>query len=180
MLPCSQATIIHFPTPSMPGTCVAAGGYNRGVPRKLNPPQADAPWFVTAERFTMLLDELVAATRGLDPPPDSVVGAKRSGLFPAVYLSYKLRLPMFTSGELPSFPACRLAWPLVVDTMAWSGGGLRSLLNELERMGVGEPRALVMFARDPLPPVRGLHYLHTSDRIVHFWYELRERPAEEA
>jgi hypothetical protein len=157
-----------------------ADGYNRAMPRKLNPPQADAPWFVTAERFTVLLDELTAATRELDPPPDSVIGAKRSGLFPAVYLSYQLRLPMFTSGELASFPADRLMRPLLVDTMAWSGGGLRSLLNELERLGVGEARVLVMFAREPLPPVRGLHYLHTSDRIVHFWYELRERQAEEA
>jgi hypothetical protein len=150
------------------------------VPRKLHPPSDDAGWFVTAERFIELLPQLAAATRALSPPPDSVIGAKRSGLFPAVYLSYQLKLPMFTSGELPAFPAGRLVRPLVVDTMSWSGGGLRGVLGALERMGVVEPRALVMFARDPLPDVRGLHYVHTSDRIVHFWYELRERPAEEA
>ena len=149
------------------------------MPRKLKPPPAGAPWFVTAERFTILLTELVDVARTLNPAPDSVIGCKRSGLFPAVYLSYQLRLPMFTSGELPAFPAARLKHPLVVDTMTWSGGGVRSILSELERQGVAEARVLVMFAREPLPPVRGLHYAYTSDRIVHFWYELRERPAED-
>lgn len=149
------------------------------MPRHLQPPPPDTFWYVAAERYVDLLAQLREATRALNPAPDSLVGMKRSGLFLAVYLSHQLNLPMFTSGELDSFPTGRLKRPLLVDTMAWSGGALRAALAQFERLGISEARALVLFARQPPPEVPHFSYLATCERIVHFWYEYASNSASE-
>ncbi|MCH7471491.1 hypothetical protein IIA79_00865 [bacterium] len=127
---------------------------------------------VSLEQYAELLEQMAVAARSLHPAPDAVVGIKRSGLFPAVYLSHKLELPLFTAGETGSFPFPRLKHPLLVDTAAWTGKSLRKVVARLESLGVERVAVLVMYARsDPRPKVRGLHYLELTDRIVHFWYE---------
>lgn len=124
------------------------------------------------EYYVQLLQGLLEVTRGLTPRPDAVVGIQRSGLFPAVFLSQQLDLPMLVGSEVKSFPFPRLALPLVVDTVAWSGGTVRRVARKLERAGVVEVRTLVMFARaDPFPEVPGLLYLRKAGGIPRFWYD---------
>jgi hypothetical protein len=110
--------------------------------------------------------------RGLDPPPDAVAGIKRSGLFPAVFLSQQLDLPMFAGREVEAFPYPRLRVPLIVDTCAWSGGSIRRMAGKLERRCPEPSYKLVMYARaEPFPVVEGLLYLHTARHIPRFWYD---------
>lgn len=131
------------------------------------------PCRVPPERYLALLDELCAAAHRLAPRPDSIVGIKRSGLFPAVVLSHRMELPFFTGTEAKQFPYPRLQWPLIVDTVAWTGETIRRCQNRLARSGVPEEqlRVLAMFARrDPPPPVEHLSWLETTARIPVFWY----------
>jgi hypothetical protein len=133
----------------------------------LNPPAC----YVTPERYIDLLYELLDVARGFDPLPDSVVGRKRSGLFPAVFLSHQLSVPMFCGTEAKVFPYPKFLRPLVVDTTAWSGLTMRRILSRLKQRGVTKAIPLVMFARaDPPPNVRGLNYLALSEYIPRFWY----------
>jgi hypothetical protein len=130
-----------------------------------------ATHYITPGEYAALLRRLAQAARTLEPAPDAVIGVIRSGLFPAVYLSHQLKLPLFTSAEAQRFPYPRLKRPLIVDTTAWSGGALRNLLRQLCGTGA-QPVPLVMFAcAAPLPAVDGLHYLEASARIPRFWYE---------
>lgn len=136
-------------------------------------------WFVTPERYCAMLARLGKAVAGLATAPDSVVGIKRSGLFPAVYLSHVFQLPMFTDGEAKAFPYPRFQYPLIVDATAWTGKSLRRTTLRLERSGVPADniQALVAWVReDPLPPVARLSYVEASDRIMHFWYDEEDQP----
>ena len=100
------------------------------------------------------------------------MGIKRSGLFPAVFLSQQLDVAMFAGTEAPSFPYPRLRLPLIVDTCAWSGGSLRRTVRKLEKTGVTQVSTLVMYARDnPFPEVKGLRYLYLAQHIPRFWYD---------
>jgi len=131
--------------------------------------------FVSLEQYAGLLARLAKTATVIDPQPDAVVGITRSGLFPAVYLSHHLQLPMFTSAEAHTFPCPRLKYPLIVDTAAWTGKTARHIAARLTRRGVDTPAVLVMFARrDPLPDISKLHYLEQTSRIMHFWYEREE------
>lgn len=131
------------------------------------PPQC----FVSRERYFDLLDRLLELARTLTPAVDSVVGVKRSGLFPAVYLSQQLELPMFINTELAGFPYPRLQRPLVVDTSAWTGESLRRTLARLARRGVAEARCAVLLARaEPPPQLPGLLWLETASHVPRFWY----------
>jgi hypothetical protein len=131
------------------------------------------PCHVDAVRFIALIEALVDAAGKLDPAPDSIVGIKRSGLFPAVVLSHKLALPFFTATEAKYFPYPRLQWPLIIDTVAWTGETIRRCQHRLDRAGVPVERlrVLVMFARrEPVPPVPNLSWVETTQRIPLFWY----------
>jgi hypoxanthine phosphoribosyltransferase len=131
------------------------------------------PCRVDAAQYLALIEELVDQAAGLCPPIDSVVGIKRSGLFPAVVLSHRLELPFFTAAEARLFPYPRLQWPLVVDTVAWTGETIRRCQHRLERSGVPAEhlRVLVMYARaDPPSPVPHLRWLKTTPSIPQFWY----------
>jgi hypothetical protein len=81
-------------------------------------------------------------------------------------------LPMLVGSEVKSYPFPRLALPLIVDTVAWSGGTVRRVARKLARAGVIEVRTLVMFARaEPFPDVPGLLYLRLARGIPRFWYD---------
>lgn len=130
------------------------------------------PGYVSVAHYVELLSGLLDATRALEPAPDSVVGIIRSGLFPAVFLSQQLDLPMFPGNEIRGFPCPRLSRPLVVDTVVWSGATMRRALRRLEARGVEAPRALAMYARaEPFPAVAGLIYLDLVGGIPRFWYD---------
>jgi orotate phosphoribosyltransferase len=130
------------------------------------------PVHISREYYDALLARLLATARAMTPAVDCVVGIKRSGLFPAVYLSHQLKVGMFTNSELANFPYPRLSRPLIVDTNAWSGGSLRRVIYRLERSGVTDIRCLVMFARaNPFPQVPSMTHLETIDRIPSFWYD---------
>src|SRR5271170_1912868 len=69
-----------------------------------------------------------------DVPADAVCGIKRSGFFPAVYLSHQLGLPMFADAEVDEIPA-RLARVLLVDSVARSGKTMERVKRRLIRAG---------------------------------------------
>lgn len=143
--------------------------------RPLKPDDGERYWNVSPERYLSLLGELGDAVAQLTLHPDAVVGIKRSGLFPAVYLSHRFKLPMFTDGEAKVFPFPKFQHPIVVDTAVWSGKSARQAVQRLRKRGVERVPVLVMFAReDPLPEVDELHYLELTDRIMHFWYSEEE------
>lgn len=118
-----------------------------------------------------LLVKLALVGKSLDPPPDCVIGMKRSGLFPAVYLSHQLHIPMLVDSETKSFPAAKFKYPLIVDTTCWNGRSLRVVHNRLVKAGVNEVRSLVMYARsDPRPNIEGMMQLMQVTQIPRFWY----------
>lgn len=154
--------------------------YSRSVQsdRKSGGPFASLEVHVSAQRYIELLAELVEAVRELAERPDSIIGIKRSGLFPAVYLSEVLKLPMFTDYEAQKFPWPRLRSPLVVDTVAWSGGSIRHTLKQLSTTGAQRAQVMVFFSRcEPAPGLEAygamvdrIRYLYQAHCIPHFWY----------
>lgn len=60
--------------------------------------------YVSADTYLVLLHELAGYAKGISPQPDAIIGMKRSGLFPAVFLSQQLELPMLAESETKSFP----------------------------------------------------------------------------
>jgi len=143
----------------------AAHSKGRAVQRK--PAELIGP-----EQYMQLLQALLDAARGLDPAPQCVVGMKRSGLFPAVFLSHQLELPMLVQSELKGLKRGKFDCVLLVDTTAWKGNSLRKAALKLERAGCARIHTLVMYARrDPPPSAPGLHFLCQADSIPRFWYE---------
>lgn len=108
----------------------------------------------------------------MQPRPDCVIGVVRSGLFPAVYLSHQLKLPFFCATNIDNIPLERLNRPLITDTSCWSGGSVRSLQARLIERGLSSVPVFAMYVRNfPRPRVDELHFLETSDHIMHFWYD---------
>ena len=127
--------------------------------------------YICEQTYLALLEKLALVARGLAPAPDCVIGMKRSGLFPAVFLSHQLGLPMLVDSETKSFPSQKFKLPLIVDTTCWNGRSLRVVYNRLVKAGVHEVRSLVMYARsDPSPNIAGLMHLMQVEQIPHFWY----------
>lgn len=128
--------------------------------------------FVSAERYLELLCGLRELAAALSPQPECVIGMKRSGLFPAVFLSHQLELAMLAESEIKSLPPGRFATALIVDTTAWKGVSLRRATARLNRRGITAVQVLAMFGRrDPPPDVPGLRYLESVESIPRFWYE---------
>jgi adenine/guanine phosphoribosyltransferase-like PRPP-binding protein len=127
---------------------------------------------VSAEQYLLLLDRLKELAAQLEPAPQCVIGMKRSGLFPAVYISHQLELPMLVHSELKGLKHGKFGTALLVDTTAWKGGSLRKAALKLERAGVETVHTAVMYARrEPPPNIDGLRYLQRADSIPRVWYE---------
>jgi orotate phosphoribosyltransferase len=127
---------------------------------------------ISAEDYTALLAELKELAASLEPAPECVIGMKRSGLFPAVYLSHQLELPMLAESEIKSLGHGKFQVALLADTTAWKGGSLRKAALKLERAGVEVIHTVVMFSRrEPPPDAPGLRYLRRADAVPRFWYE---------
>ncbi len=127
--------------------------------------------YVSEQTYLDLLAKLLIAAEQLNPQPDCVIGMKRSGLFPAVYLSHQLHIPMLVDSETKNFPTGKFKLPLIVDTTCWNGRSLRVVQNRLVKAGMSDVRSLVMFARsDPHPNIEGMEYLELAEHIPRFWY----------
>ncbi|MCC7479398.1 phosphoribosyltransferase [bacterium] len=148
-----------------------------------NAPNAPLEIHISGPRYLELLDELARAAADLPLKPDAVIGIKRSGLFPAVYLSQVMHLPMFSDYEAQRFPWPRLSRPLIVDTVAWSGASIRRALRQLSAAGVPQAQVLVMYTRcepapgleECAPMVDRIRYLYQAHCIPHFWYMRKRR-----
>ena len=156
------------------------GAYNpRVTTRPLQPhhESAERYWFVSAERYMEMLPRLHELAASLPMQPDVVIGIKRSGLFPAVYLSHVFKWPMLTDGEAKLFPYPKFQYPLIVDTTVWTGKSVRRAAARMARAEVPAANIQVLAAwvrDDPFPSVDQLHYLELTDRIMHFWYDEEE------
>lgn len=62
---------------------------------------------------------------------DSICTPKRSGLFPGVWASHKLHLPIFVPSELRKMTLERFTNVLVLDIVVWHGRTLRKVVNQL-------------------------------------------------
>ncbi len=103
-------------------------------------------WHIPIDRYKELLAALHHSARQLKPAPDCVIGIKRSGLMPAVYISHQMKLPMLIDAETKSFPSHKFKVPLIVDTTSWNGASLRRIYIRLNYDLIEHVHFLVMFA----------------------------------
>lgn len=99
---------------------------------------------------------------------DAVVGIKRSGLFPGVYLSHQLGRPFFADVEIDKIPA-ELPRVLLVDAVVRSGRTMERVRRRLLRLEKSVTTAVLYRERDTAYPVD--HWLEAHDDLVHFFYE---------
>jgi orotate phosphoribosyltransferase len=128
---------------------------------------------VSPEEFLVALRGMLAAARELTPAPGTIVGIKRSGLMPAVYLSEKLKLPMLVDSELKRREAVPATPVLVVDTTYWTGKSLRKTVARLRRLGIADGDICTLVAyqrRDAQPKLENHRALALVDTIPVFWY----------
>lgn len=127
---------------------------------------------ISAEQYIDLLQGLKDIVHSLQPAPECVIGMKRSGLFPAVYLSHQFELPMLVESEIKRLEHGKFRTVLLADTTAWKGNSLRKAALKLERAGVEVVHTAVMFSRrEPPPNLPALRYLRQVEAIPRFWYE---------
>ena len=130
--------------------------------------------YVRGPEFLAALERLREKLR--DVPTDAVCGIKRSGLFPAVYLSHQLGLPMFADAEIDEIPA-RLRLILLVDSVARSGRTMEKTKRRLLRAGK-EVTTAVLY-KENASDYAVDHHLEVHSDLVHFFYErLAWTPAE--
>jgi hypoxanthine phosphoribosyltransferase len=131
--------------------------------------------YVRAPEYHAALERLA---KKLEPVEvDCVLGIKRSGLFPAVFLSHRLGLPMFVDAEAGAIPK-KHGRVLVVDAVVNSGRTLERLRRRLLRSGKAVVTAVLYKENQTSYPVD--HFLETHEDLVHFFYErLRWEPAPE-
>ena len=124
-----------------------------------------------------LLAALETLSGRIDPSGlQAVVGIKRSGLFPAVFLSHRLGLPMFVDAEVGEIPA-RLERVLLVDAVVRTGRSLERVRRRLLRRGKRVTTAVLYKENGSAHPVD--HFLEVHTDLVHFFYErLRWTPSE--
>ncbi|MBI3726030.1 hypothetical protein HY251_19040 [bacterium] len=109
---------------------------------------------------------------------DCVVGIKRSGLFPAVFLSHALTLPMFADGEIDAIPPS-LGRVLLVDAVVRTGRSIDKVKRRLVRAGHSVQVAVLY--KENASSYEVDFFLEAYPALVHFFYErLRWEPGEEA
>jgi hypoxanthine phosphoribosyltransferase len=131
--------------------------------------------YVRAPEYLSALDRLARRLEGQDF--DAVLGVKRSGLFPAVYLSHRLGLPMFADAEAGAIPE-RLVRVLLVDSVVRTGRSLERVKRRLLRRGKRVTTAVLYKENSSEYAVD--HFLESHTDLVHFFYErLRWEPRED-
>lgn len=133
--------------------------------------------YVRAPEYLEALDRLAARLEGLRGAEDqAIVGIKRSGLFPAVFLSHRLGFPMFADGEVAAIPA-KLSRVLLVDAVVNTGKTMERVKRRLVRGGRSVTTAVLYKENASSYPVD--HWLEVHEALVHFFYErLRWEPKE--
>jgi len=129
---------------------------------------------VGVETFCELLDALRAEVQALQPRPRTVVGVKRSGLIPGVYLSEQLGLPFLVNTELKTVRRVPGTPVVIVDTTCWTGRSIRRTVARLARFGVeaDEVWAVVLYGRTTLePPCRNYIALRGCETIPVYWFQ---------
>ncbi len=130
--------------------------------------------YVRGPEFLSALERLRDLVK--DVPADAVVGIKRSGFFPAVFLSHQLELPMFADGELDQIPDT-LRRVLLVDSVARSGRTMERVKRRLLR--AGKTVVTCVLYKENSTDYAVDHFLETHTDLVHFFYErLRWTPAD--
>ena len=99
---------------------------------------------------------------------DAVVGIKRSGFFPAVFLSHQLGLPMFADAETDQIPPT-LKTLLLVDAVARTGKTMERVKRRLLRAGKDVVTAVLY--KENSSDYRVDHFLEVHTDLVHFFYE---------
>ena len=129
--------------------------------------------YVRGPEFLAALERL--RDRLKDAPCDAVVGIKRSGFFPAVFLSHQLGLPMFADAEVEKIPG-DLRRILLVDAVTRSGRTMERVKRRLLR--AGKEVATAVLYKENASPYEVDHFLEVHSDLVHFFYErLRWEPA---
>jgi adenine/guanine phosphoribosyltransferase-like PRPP-binding protein len=103
-----------------------------------------------------------------DVPADAVCGIKRSGFFPAVYVSHQLGLPMFADAETGQIPE-RMARILLVDAVVNTGKTMERVKRRLLRGGKTVTTAVLYKENSSSYGVDRFLEVHTD--LVHFFYE---------
>ncbi|MEZ0228757.1 MAG: hypothetical protein ACAI25_09045 [Planctomycetota bacterium] len=130
--------------------------------------------YVRGPEFLSALERLRDLLK--DVPADAVVGIKRSGYFPAVFLSHQLELPMFADVEADKIPE-DLPRVLLVDSVARSGRTMERVKRRLLRAGKSVVTAVLYKENSTDYAVD--HFLEVHTDLVHFFYErLRWTPAD--
>jgi hypoxanthine phosphoribosyltransferase len=130
-------------------------------------------WVGEAE-YVQALRRLAAQVAGAQA--HCVVGIKRSGLFPAVFLSHALTLPMFACAEIDAIPR-ELERVLLVDTVVRTGRSIEKPKRRLLR--AGHAVTVAVLYRENGSDYPADHFLESYPALVHFFYErLRWEPGE--
>ncbi|HZU95914.1 MAG TPA: phosphoribosyltransferase family protein, partial [Planctomycetota bacterium] len=95
-------------------------------------------------------------------------GIKRSGFFPAVYLSHQLGLPMFADAETSQIPE-RMGHVLLVDAVVNTGKTMERVKRRLLRAGKTVTTAVLYKENSSSYGVDRFLEVHTD--LVHFFYE---------
>jgi hypoxanthine phosphoribosyltransferase len=128
--------------------------------------------YVRGPEFLEALERL--RDRLKDVRADAVVGIKRSGYFPAVYLSHQLGVPMFADAEIDRVPA-DVRRVLLVDAVARSGRTMERVKRRLLR-AEKQVVSAVLYKENSSEYVVD-HFLEVHTDLVHFFYErLRWEP----
>jgi hypoxanthine phosphoribosyltransferase len=122
--------------------------------------------YVRGPEFIATLERLRDVLRNV--PADAVCGIKRSGFFPAVYLSHQLGLPMFADAEIEQIPE-RLERILLVDSVARTGRTMEKVKRRLLRAGKDVVTAVLYKENASTYAVD--HHLEVHSDLVHFFYE---------
>ncbi len=132
--------------------------------------------YVRGPEFLAALERLRDPLK--DVPLDAVVGIKRSGFFPAVFLSHQLGVPMFADAEVAQIPD-ELRRVLLVDAVARSGRTMDRVKRRLLRAGK-EVVPAVLYKENSTDYAVD-HFLEVHTDLVHFFYErLAWTPSEGA
>ncbi len=131
--------------------------------------------YVRAPEYLSALERL--KDRVASAPAEAVCGIKRSGFFPAVFLSHQLGLPMFADAEIDVIPDS-LRRVLLVDAVARSGRTMERVKRRLLRAGKEVTTAVLYMENGSAYQVD--HFLEVHTDLVHFFYErLPWRPSED-
>lgn len=122
--------------------------------------------YVRGPEFLAALERLREAVK--DARADAVVGIKRSGFFPAVYLSHQLGVPMFADAEVDEIPE-RLHRILLVDSVARSGRTMERVKRRLLRAKKDVVTAVLY--KENATSYAVDHCLEVHTDLVHFFYE---------